>query len=188
MLSQNIANKLPTYATQHPSGAMCTQTPWNLASLSPIWRPGYDHKDCSKLTLMNDILNLCLKEAMKVFVKYMPWSITDSPVCNCLDRNFLHPVCKLWSCLIWNLTGCILKSLIILSEEYKLISSLLCNVLSPAVLLQGNKYFSQTSLDGYFHVLETCKFLQCPLNRPVKNVLTFATIKAYALWPHPQVQ
>ena len=116
MLSRNIANKLPTYATQHPSGAMRTQTLWSLASLSSqlawltVWRLGYDHEAHSKLTLMNDIINLSLKEAMKVFVKYMSWSITDSPVCNCLDRNFSHPVCKLWSCLIWNLAGCKFKT------------------------------------------------------------------------------
>jgi len=116
MLSRNIANKLPTYATQHTSGTICTQIPRNLASLSSqlawltIWRPGYDQEACSsKLTLMNDILNLSFKEAMKVFVKYMSWSITDSPVCNCLNWNFSHPVCKLWSCLIWNLAGCKLK-------------------------------------------------------------------------------
>jgi hypothetical protein len=51
-----------------------------------------------------------LKEAMEVFVKYMSWSITDSPVCNCLDWNFSHPVFKLWPCLIWNLAGCKLKT------------------------------------------------------------------------------
>jgi hypothetical protein len=45
--------------------------------------------------------------------------------------------------------------------------------------------FSPTSLGGYFHVLETRNFFQCPLiNIPMKNVLSLATIKAYALCPY----
>jgi hypothetical protein len=57
-------------------------------------------------------------------------------------------------------------------------------IFCPAVLFRGtttfHRLYPQTTLNGNFHVLETSKFFQFPLNKPVKNVL-------WRLWDFTQV-